>query len=81
MMLKKALLWAQKELREVSERPRLEAEILLSHLLNCRREELILKEIQDFYNKKNLLKKINGERTIEEIVSEMEKYIKGLAGL
>jgi len=40
-----------------------------------------LKEIQDFYNKKNLLKKINGERTIEEIVSEMEKYIKGLAGL
>lgn len=34
-----------------------------------------LKEIQEFYTSKNLLKKINGERTIEEIVSEMDEYI------
>ncbi|PZT48790.1 adenylate kinase [Helicobacter valdiviensis] len=35
-----------------------------------------LKEIQDFYNKKGILHKINGERTIEEIVGEMESFIK-----
>ncbi|MDA3967665.1 MULTISPECIES: adenylate kinase [Helicobacter] len=35
-----------------------------------------LKDIQDFYNKKGILHKINGERTIEEIVSEMERFIK-----
>lgn len=35
-------------------------------------------EIQNFYKEKNLLKKINGERTIEEIVDEMETYIKSL---
>lgn len=35
-----------------------------------------LKEIEDFYSKKGILHKINGERTIEEIVSEMESFIK-----
>ncbi|CAM3515735.1 MULTISPECIES: adenylate kinase [Helicobacter] len=35
-----------------------------------------LKEIQDFYSKKAVLKKISGERTIEEITSEMEAFIK-----
>lgn len=35
-----------------------------------------LKEIQEFYGKKGILHKINGERTIEEIVSEMESFIK-----
>lgn len=35
-----------------------------------------LADIQDFYIKKDILHKINGERTIEEIVSEMEDYIK-----
>jgi len=35
-----------------------------------------LKDIQDFYTSKNLLHKINGERTIEEIVDEMEEFIK-----
>ncbi len=35
-----------------------------------------LEEIQDFYTKKEILQKINGERTIEEIVSEMEDFIK-----
>lgn len=35
-----------------------------------------LKDIQEFYTKKGLLKKINGERTIEEIVSDMENFIK-----
>lgn len=35
-----------------------------------------LREIQDFYNKSGILKKINGERSIEEIVSEMEQFIK-----
>lgn len=34
-----------------------------------------LKSIQDFYKSKNLLKKIDGERTIEEIVDEMESFI------
>jgi len=35
-----------------------------------------LKDIQEFYAKKGLLKKINGERTIEEIVNDMENFIK-----
>ncbi|RAX53836.1 adenylate kinase [Helicobacter sp. 16-1353] len=35
-----------------------------------------LESIQRFYNSLNILKKINGERGIEEIVSEMESYIK-----
>ncbi len=34
-----------------------------------------LLEIQKFYIEKNILKKINGERSIEEIVSEMDDYI------
>ncbi|HEX5623442.1 MAG TPA: adenylate kinase [Sulfuricurvum sp.] len=34
--------------------------------------------IQDFYESRNLLKKIDGERSIEEIVDEMEIYIKSL---
>lgn len=35
-----------------------------------------LVDIQNFYEAKNLLKKINGERSIDEIVDEMEAYIK-----
>ncbi len=35
-----------------------------------------LVDIQNFYEAKNLLTKINGERTIEEIVDEMEAFIK-----
>lgn len=35
-----------------------------------------LQAIQDFYSKKGILKKINGERSIEEIVDEMEAYVK-----
>lgn len=34
-----------------------------------------LVSIQNFYNAKNLLHTINGERTIEEIVNEMEAFI------
>ncbi len=34
-----------------------------------------LKEIQAFYTAKNILEEINGERTIEEIVSEMDAFI------
>lgn len=34
-----------------------------------------LEQIQEFYTKKDLLKKINGERTIEKIVTEMDEYI------
>ena len=34
-----------------------------------------LEQIQEFYTKKDLLKKINGERTIEKIVNEMDEYI------
>ncbi|MDP3465266.1 MAG: adenylate kinase [Sulfuricurvum sp.] len=37
-----------------------------------------LADIQSFYEAKNLLKKINGERTIDEIVDEMELYIKNI---
>jgi len=35
-----------------------------------------LKDIQNFYSAQNKLIKINGERTIEEIVDEMEQVIK-----
>lgn len=35
-----------------------------------------LAEIQEFYSVKGILHKINGERTIEEIVTEMETFIK-----
>ena len=35
-----------------------------------------LAAIQSFYEKKGLLKKINGERSIEEIVADMENFIK-----
>jgi len=34
-----------------------------------------LAEIQAFYEAKNLLTKINGERTIEEIVDEMDAFV------
>jgi len=34
-----------------------------------------LGDIQEFYQSKNLLIKINGERTIEEIVSDMDTFI------
>jgi len=34
-----------------------------------------LEDIQNFYGAKNLLTKINGERTIEEIVDEMDTFI------
>jgi len=34
-----------------------------------------LSQIQEFYGRKNLLHKINGERTIEEIVCELDQFI------
>ena len=34
-----------------------------------------LKDIEEFYGKQNLLHKINGERTIEEIVDDMDDFI------
>lgn len=34
-----------------------------------------LSQIQEFYGRKNLLHKINGERTIEEIVNDMDSFI------
>jgi len=34
-----------------------------------------LADIQNFYEERNLLTKINGERTIEEIVDEMDEFI------
>lgn len=34
-----------------------------------------LQEIENFYSNKNLLHKINGERTIEEIVADMQSFI------
>jgi adenylate kinase len=37
-----------------------------------------LAEIQSFYDEKELLKKIDGERSIEAIVDEMESFIKDL---
>ena len=76
MMLKKALLWAQKELRDAVERPRLEAEILLSHILNCRREELILKEIEDidFDRLKPLIDRRKNQEPIEYITNKVSFY-------
>ncbi|MEO1923981.1 MAG: adenylate kinase [Nautiliaceae bacterium] len=40
-----------------------------------------LADIENFYKSQNKLIKINGERTIEEIVNEMEKVIKEKAGV
>ncbi len=40
-----------------------------------------LAEIEKFYESQNKLVKINGERTIEEIVADMEKEIKQKAGI
>ena len=40
-----------------------------------------LAEIEKFYESQNKLVKINGERTIKEIVADMEKEIKAKAGL
>ena len=40
-----------------------------------------LADIEKFYESQNKLVKINGERTIEEIVDEMEKEIKQKAGI
>jgi len=37
-----------------------------------------LKDIQDFYNSKKLLKVISGERSIKEIVDDMEIFIKSM---
>ncbi len=76
MMLKKALLWSQKELRDAVERPRLEAEILLSHILNCRREELILKEIEDidFNTLKYLVERRKNQEPIEYITNRVSFY-------
>ena len=76
MMLKKALLWAQKELRSVAERPRLEAEILISHLLDCSRTELILKEIEDinFDSLKELIERRKRYEPIEYITKKVSFY-------
>ncbi len=38
-----------------------------------------LNKIEDFYEKRGILKKIDGERSIEEIVEDIEDFIKGLA--
>ena len=37
-----------------------------------------LNHIQEFYENKNILTKINGERTIEEIVDEMDAFIQSI---
>ncbi len=76
MMLKKALLWAQKELIDVVERPRLEAEILIAYLLGCRREELILKEIEDidFEALKALIDRRKNHEPIEYITNKVSFY-------
>jgi len=39
-----------------------------------------LKDIQEFYEDKEILTKINGERTIEEIVDEMDEFIQSKIG-
>ncbi len=76
MLINKALLWAQKELKEYVERPRLEAEILISHLLNCKREELILKQIEDVdFNKlKELVSRRKRYEPIEYIIKSVSFY-------
>ena len=44
MIVKSALKWATNELKDVTNRPRLEAEILLAHLLNTKREFLLIND-------------------------------------
>jgi len=76
MLINKALLWAQKELKEVVERPRLEAEILISHLLNCKREELVLKQLEDidFNSLKELVYRRKNHEPIEYITNRVSFY-------
>jgi len=44
MKIKEATIWATKELNSLVERPRLEAEILLSYLIGCKREFLLIND-------------------------------------
>lgn len=75
MLITKALLWGQKELNSY-ERPRLEAEILLAHLLKCRREELVLKHIEDidFSAYKALIDRRKEHEPIEYITNSVSFY-------
>ena len=73
MLINKALLWGQKQLTGLVERPRLEAEILLSHMLGVSREILILhnsKEI-DFESYKILINRRLANEPIEYITKRV----------
>ena len=76
MLITKALLWGQKELKDIVERPRLEVEILLSFMLNCRREDLILKQIEDidFDIFKELINRRKNLEPIEYITNSVSFY-------
>jgi len=65
MRAKEAIAWATKELNSF-ERPRLEAEILLSHLLNCKREFLILNDNLEI-NEQKFKELINRRKNFEPI--------------
>ncbi len=65
MRVKEAIAWATKELKAL-ERPRLEAEILLSHLLNCKREFLLLNDNLEI-NEQKFKKLINRRKNHEPI--------------
>ncbi len=75
MLITKALLWGQKELNTF-ERPRLEAEILLAHLLACKREELVLKHIEDidFGAYKSIIDRRKRHEPIEYITNSVSFY-------
>jgi len=73
MTVKEATIWATKELNSLVERPRLEAEILLSYLLNCKREFLLLNDNLeiDFNAFKNLIDRRKNSEPIEYITKKV----------
>ena len=73
MTVKEATLWATKELDSLVERPRLEAEILLSHLLDCKREFLLLNDnIEiDFNAFRTLINRRKNSEPIEYITNKV----------
>ncbi len=76
MKIKDALIWATKELNSFVERPRLEAEILLSYLLNQKREFLILNDTKeiDFKKFKFLINRRKNYEPIEYIIKSVSFY-------
>jgi len=73
MTIKQAIAWASKELTQIAQRPRLEAEILLCHMLNVKREFLILNDSKsiDFQEYKILINRRKKSEPIEYITNKV----------